>query len=239
MTDRTLDSQILKKLKDKTKRTENTIRKDISILRNLYSNLPINSVAQIYALQNGTSVRTKLTKDEKNSIPNLQIQKPVTIKQKNNTKTKAKKIKNIEFLKYDSEDSFIKDHIYEVNKTYTYKCYTATFILCRKILENFLVGIIVKKYPKTEATKEMYYDTKRGRMRDFSEILEILKKRTQDFGSEKTILERILNRSHKFKDDANLKTHSWYHLVKDKSEIDAHQIQDILNMIKKINDTLH
>jgi len=236
MANRKLDLQIIKKLRGKTGKSENTIRKDISILRNSYSNLPINSVAQIYALENGISVRTKLTKDEKAALPNLQIQKPVIIKQKNKTKSKGVKIKIIEFLKYDTSDSFIQDHIYETNKTYTFKCYTATFILCRKILENLLTDIIIKKFPKNKQTKEMYYDTKRGRKKDFSEILDNLKKKTQHFGPEKTLVERIINRSQKFKDDANLKTHSWFHIVKDKSEIDDYHIQDILNMIKKLEE---
>lgn len=228
---RNLSPEILEKLIKTTKRAEATIRKDIALLGKKYGKLTPNARAQIYALQNGTSILQKLTRDEKNSLPNLEIEKPQKIKE---ISRKPSERKYIEFIKYETVDPFIKYHIIETNKTYTHGCYTATFILCRKILENLITGIIIKKFPKEQRTTEMYYDTKGNRKRDFSEIISNLKRRINEFGTDKGLIDRILNRAEKFKDNANAKTHSWYHIVKSKSEIDDTHVQDIIAMISKL-----
>ena len=172
-----LDKKILEKLKKKTNKAESTIRKDIALLGATYGKLTPNARAQIYALQNGISVRRRLSKEEKESLPNLEIEKPSKITQKG-SKQKRKKI--IEFIKYETNDSFILAHIHETNKAYTFGCFTAAYILCRKILENLITDIIIKKFPKEKKTTEMYFDTKRGRRKDFSEIIDNLKKRAKD-----------------------------------------------------------
>jgi len=46
----------------------------------------------------------------------------------------------IEIAKYDANDKLLKTHLEEINKTYTFGCYTATFILCRKVLENLIIS---------------------------------------------------------------------------------------------------
>lgn len=232
---RKLNPDILDKLKKTTKRADATIKKDIALLGKKYGKLTPNARAQIYAIQNGTSVLQKLTRAEKDSLPNLEIEKPQKISEK---PRKHRVKKYVEFIKYETTDSFIKDHIIETNKTYTHGCYTATFILCRKILENLITDIIIKKFPKEQRTTEMYYDTRSNRKRDFSEIISNLKKRINEFGVYKGLIDRILNRAEKFKDNANAKTHSWYHLVKSKSEIDDTQIQDIIRMIDKLENNI-
>lgn len=229
-----LRPEIIKYIHKKTKKKESTIRSDISRLRRSYGSLSINAVAQLYALQNRTSVLTKLTKEEKNSLPNLRIEKSVILSQKTPKEFKGRKI--ISYVTYQTTDPFINAHIFETNKTYTYGCYTATFILCRKIIENLLTDIIRKKYPpKKKSNVELYFDTSTGRTKDFSVILSNLNKCSQDFGPDKTLLQRIISYSKPFKDDANDKTHSWYHIVKSKKELDQHNIQDILDMIGKLD----
>ena len=179
---RPLDPEILNRLHKLTTLTEGTIRKEISILRQKYASLPINTVAQIFAVQRGFSVVQKLNKDEKAALPNLEISKPLRIE-----KIKKQKSKHIiEFVKYETTNRFIKDHVTETNKAYTSGCYTAAFILCRKIIENLLTDIIRRKYPSNKKQNvEIYFDTCRGRTRDFSEILRNLRKRSKDFGPDR------------------------------------------------------
>lgn len=227
-----LNPEILGRLRKKTGKEESTIRKDISLLRRKYGKLPINAVAQIYALQNGTSVLTKLDKHEKESLPNIEIEKPARVVQK---EPRNRKRRLLEFVHYKTEDPFVKAHILETNTAYTYRCYTAAFILCRKILENLLTDIVRKKFPQNEKENiELYFDTARGRTRDFSEILSNLRRRTGEFGPDKSLLERVLNRADFFKDDANNKVHSWYHIVRSRKELEDTHFQDIIDMIVKL-----
>lgn len=58
---RALNPEILSLLENKTGKAEKTIRNEISLLRRTVSGAPINSVAQIYAVQHGTSIIMKLT----------------------------------------------------------------------------------------------------------------------------------------------------------------------------------
>lgn len=232
MKNRKLEKKILEKLMKKTGRKEKTIRKDLAILRSNFSGLPINSVAQIYAKKNNTTIHTLLTSEEKNKVPNLEFEKPIKIKQSIPSKKTEKKI--IQYLKYDTTDTFIKAHIDEINKAYTFHCYTAAFILCRKIIENLLTDIIRKKYPKMDKSHlEIYFDTSQGRTKDFS-IIKNLRQRSLEFGPDRTLLERLLNKASQFKDDANDKTHSWYHIVRNSKELDEKNVQDIINMIKTL-----
>lgn len=228
-----LNPEIIEYLEKKTKRSENTIRHDISLLRRQFGGLPINTVAQIYALKNKVSVISKLSPEERSKLPNLEIQKPTTIVQKLIKGGKKKQVK--QFIKYETTDPFIKAHIDEVNKCYTFRAYTAAFILCRKIIENMLTDIIRKKYPQNTLTNiELYFDVSKRRTRDFSDIISNLRKHASDFGAEKTLLERILNKSNVFKDDANDKAHSWYHVVRRPKELDDAEVQSIIEMLSTL-----
>ncbi len=233
MTNRELDPEIVSYLSEKTGRTEGTVKKDIYSLRRTHGRLPVNVVAQLYAIKTGHSVFQKLTKDEKAALPIVEVEKPIRISQKGKSTHSKKRI--VQFVSYETDDTFIAEHILETNKAYTFGCYTAAFILCRKIIENLLTDIIRKKYPypKKEAV-ELFFDTSRGRTRDFGEILANLRNRAADFGPDKILLERVLNMSDKFRDDANNKAHSWYHIVR-KPELDATSVQDILQMMGRLD----
>jgi hypothetical protein len=108
--------------------------------------------------------------------------------------------------------------------------------LCRKLIENLLTDLIRTKYPQNNLQNvELYFDISRGRTRDFSEIIQNLKKRSTDFGPDKKLLERALLKSEEFKDDANDKAHSWFHILKSPRELDDKNIQDIVDMIGKLH----
>lgn len=107
--------------------------------------------------------------------------------------------------------------------------------MCRKLIENLLTDVIRTKYPQNNRQNiELYFDTAKGRTRDFSEIIQNLKKRSTDFGPDKKLLERILVKSQEFKDDANDKAHSWFHILKSPRELDDKHIQEIVDMIGRL-----
>lgn len=160
--------------------------------------------------------------------PNSQPQSTKSIKQ-----PKRKKI--LEVVEYETADHFIKGHIQELNKAYTHGCYTAVYILARKIIENLIIDILRKKFPeKNKENKELYFNTAQGRFKDFSEILKNLYDKRGEFGSESKGVERLYSLARKLKDDANDKTHSWYHLVEQKSEIDSLNLKQVIEIIKKL-----
>lgn len=228
-----LSKEIIRILSKKLNKSEGTIRVEISKLRtSKFHGAPLNSVAHIYAQQHGTSVYQKLSKDEKAAIPNHEI---VKNSPKLEAKTPKKRETSFEFVKYETSDHFVKGHFKEINRAYNSKCFTSTFILARKIVENFIIGILMTKYPeKTLANKELYYDTSRGRFRDFSVLLDTLKSKKNDFGTKKEIVERLHTKAKSLKDDANDKTHSLYHLVEGKEEIDNLNFQTIIELIKQL-----
>jgi|CXWK01.1.fsa_nt_gi hypothetical protein len=138
-------------------------------------------------------------------------------------------------IDYDTDDYFKSGHVTELNRAYTYGCYTVAFTLGRKIVENLIIDILKTKYPESnKKNKELYFDTVQGRLKDFSVILNNLKAKKSDFGTENKGVERLCSLAKSLKDHANDKTHSWYHLVKNKSEIDNLQLQMIIEIIKKL-----
>jgi hypothetical protein len=232
-----LNPEILKILIKRTGKKEATVRKDISLLRRKYAKLSINAVAQIYASQNGFSILRKLDKEDREKMPFFEIEKPIEIKRA--TKTKRKNKKHVQFIHYPILDTFRKAHVDEVNRAYGYECHTSAFIMCRKIIENLLIDILRLKFPpKTRKNKELYFDIQQGRFKDFSDILESLKNTKSQFEVDKKIVEKIISLSEPFKEEANDKTHSWYHIVKYKKEIDDIHVQDILDLIAKLEENL-
>lgn len=229
-----LNPEIVKTLSEKLKKSPATIKKNIYLLVKNHSRCTKNAIAQIYAMEHGATVLRKLDKEDKLSLPNIETRRErITITQKHPARRKEDRI--IPFVKYETSDRFRKAHIDEINRTYTYRCYTSAFILCRKVIENLLTDIVRRKYPHNKKEYvELYFDTTRHRIKDSSEILRNLQTRSSDFGQDKKLLERIINRVREFKDDANDKTHSWYHIVRNKKELDDYNVQDIIDMISKL-----
>ena len=228
-----LNPEIIKVLSRKTDLKPTTIRQNISKLRRSYPQCTLNAVAQIYARSLGHTLMQKLKQEDKNTIPHNEVINP---KIKIERKTKREKERIIEFITYKSDDYFINGHIKEINKAFTKGCYTSTYILARKIIENLTLSILVKKYPPSSRTNlDIYYDVAQRRTKDFGVLLKNLLDRKNEFGFEKSsIIERFYQRAKKFKDDANDKTHSWYHLVESKTEIEELKIQGMIELINKI-----
>jgi hypothetical protein len=227
-----LNPVILDYLQKKTNKAKSTIRKDISLIRRNFPKCTINAAAHIYATKNKLSLMQKLDNEDKASLPNLEVENIPKVKIKD--KKTVKKI--VKFIDYESTDYFISGHINEVNKSYTNNCYTASFILIRKIVENLIIDILHIKFPeKKMENKELYFNIPQQRLHDFSIILDNLFKKRTEFGIEgKKIIERLNQLVEVLKKDANDKTHSWFHLVESGEEFKKINVSQIFELIKKL-----
>lgn len=232
-----LDPDILLKIVERTGLKEKTIRNEISSLKLKYPRCTLNAIAQLYASQYGFSVMQKLSKEDKETLPNHEVEKTVIkLKQK---KTNPKE-KIVELIKYETSDHFQKGHISEVNRAYSKGCYTAAFILTRKVIENLIIDLLRTKYPpSSKENKELYYDISRGRYKDFEEVLTKLHEKRNEFhiNSIKKI-KRLYEKAMKFKKSANDAAHSWFYLVKNKTELEDLEIRTIVELLKSIEKEL-
>jgi len=229
-----LNPLIIKKIHNKSKLEETTIRSAISRMKDKYPSLTDNGVAYLYGLQlkkGSVNVRTLLNEEDKKTLPSIEMKPIEKIKiHKNSLKKEIKKV-----IVLQTDDLFINGHIEEINKAYNYGCYTSVVILARKITENFIIDILNSYFPPTtKENKELYFDISMGRSKDFSIILDNFYKKRVDFGTKKPIVEKLYKLAKELKGEANDKTHSWFHLVNRQKEVDDLEIQKIIELIKKL-----
>lgn len=230
-----LDPRIFKILKEKTKKSmkETSIRPSISYIRQKYPFLTLNAAAEVFAKERGFNVTGYLTDEDRQTLTHLQFKPVQTIKT-----TNAQRKKEI-IVSYETKNKWLTSLIDEINRSYTFGCYTACFVLSRKLLENLLIhNIIRKKYPsKLLSDREIYYDIHRKRYHDFSRILVNLKNRSSDFGPDQNVVDRFCQLCDGYKETANEMTHSLYHIAK-KKEITDKNIQDIVDLIIQVEKNL-
>ncbi len=230
-----LKTIILQKLEENNpKLKESTIRSAVSRIRRKYPFLTMNAAAEIYARNKNFTVTRHLDPIDRQVLANLETKKIIVpIKQRSKRNETITMIAN-----YKTDDTLLQKHIDEINRTYTYRCYTATFILCRKVLENLILNILRTKYPENWLEHRVkYVDMKRGRIVDFSVLLTNLGESSKDFVPPyDKLVNRICQLSEGFKDDANDMTHSLYHIAS-KKEIDENKFQEILDLIKKLEES--
>jgi hypothetical protein len=231
-----LDQRILRRLVEKTegKMNEHSVRNALSRIRRKYPSLTLNASAEVFAKKRNFTIARWLNDKDRETLKTLVIEK-VKI-----PSTKARRTKKIVVVaRYGTDDKLLKSHLDEINKTYTHGCYTASFILCRKVLENLLVHhILKKKYPlHTEEHRKKYHDFGRNRNLDFDRILTNLRSSAKDFVSEKSLVERICQLADGFKETANEMTHSLYHIATQK-EMDSKNFQHILDLIGRLEKSL-
>jgi hypothetical protein len=228
-----LDPKIREKLtkwaRTKGHISESSIRPALSEIRRKNPRLTLNAAAEVFARQHDFTVAANLKDKDRESMSGLQIQK-VMIRQ---TSKQVKPI--IKLATYQTEDGLLKAHLDEINRAYTYHCYTAAFILCRKVLENLITHhILRRKYPEpSKEHREKYFDFGRRRFLDFDRLLTNLGKSSGDFGSENKLVKRIVEKSSQFKETANEMTHSLYHIAT-KKEIDDTDFQSLLDLIQEL-----
>lgn len=231
---RKLDSRIVKVLAEKTGRQGSTVKKDIYLLARKFSACTKNAVAQIYAMERGHSVLKLLDKEDRASMPNLSVEEPVTLKKKEGVQ-RRRKDRIVQFLCTRSTEFYKVDHIAEINRAYTYRCFTSCFVLCRKVVENLIVDVLRAKYPPNVAGNlELYFNSAQGRYCDFSVLLRNLGDRSGEFGPDAKLVERIIALATPFKKESNDRAHSWYYIVKNRSELDGMNVQDIVDLLEQL-----
>jgi hypothetical protein len=230
-----LAPRILELLKKKLsgKVSEHTIQSAISRIRGKNPSLTLNAAAEVFASKYHVSVQKYFNERDRDTFKTLKIEK-VSIKTSRPSGRRAV----VEIAKYDTNDKLLKAHLDEINKTYTFGCCTATFILCRKVLENLIIHhILRKKYPtKSQQHREKYFDFVRNGFLGFSVLLSNLRGSANDFPDRK-LVERICALAEGFKDEADDMTHSLYHIAT-KKEIDEKNFQQILDLIAELEKSI-
>jgi hypothetical protein len=223
-----LNPEILKFLSAKRQKSIPTIRSQISVLKRSSPQSTLNAIAQVYAQKHGLSVLRFLSKQDKLTIPQVRIDNTHVLKLKRRKSTERMK----EVFRLETQDNFVKKHVAEINRAYTKRCYTCVFLLARKVFENLVIEILRAKFP---AAPELCYDQHRGRNHDFKDILDNLYKHRVDFGPEKKkAIERLHPKLKPFKDDANDKAHSLFHIVENEKEIDDWHLDTLIDLIVTI-----
>jgi hypothetical protein len=209
--------------------TPATISTRLSEIKKQYPGLTPTAAAQELAIRNHKSLMRFLSDDDKKSLASISRSstpaKPIIIVRKA-SQPKAKII-----LTLTTPDSFVQRHVEEINKAYNAQCYTATFILCRKVMENPVVEILRAKFPKN---RDLFEDNVSHRSLDFSVVLDNLFKKRTDFPTKSfKAIERVKQKATPFKNDANDKAHSLFHIAT-KKEIDDAGIQEIFQLLEAI-----
>jgi len=221
-----LNPKILDYLHERLGKPIGTIRKDLSILKRDYPAASLNAVAQIYAEKYGESVRRLLGKEDKLLIPITPVVRHTVVQSRKNTQGQEK-IKTV--IQFETTDIFLKKHIDEINKAYTKGCYTCVFVLVRKVFENLIIKILRAKYPQNP---EYYLDLNKNRNLDFSVVLDKLYEKRGDFDpNKKGAIERLHQKMKPFKNDANDKVHSLYHIVENSKEVEDWNLDTLMGLI--------
>lgn len=229
-----LNPKIMAILLRKTNMEKNSISVALSRIREDHPSLTLNAAAQVFAKKRGFSVVRHLKDQDRESLKTIEVEKVRIPSVAHRQKTKI-----IEIAKYKTDDKLLKAHLDEINRAYTHACYTATFVLCRKVLENLIIHhILRRKYPEnSKEHREKYFDFNNKRFLDFGKLLKNMWNYSNDYGPEKNLVERICQLADGFKETANEMTHSLYHVAR-KSEIDEKNFQQILDLIMKLEEPL-
>lgn len=227
-----LNPKIWGKLKTKLKGkiSEQALRNKISRTKEKYR-VTLNAAAYLIAKDEGFSIMRWLNDEDIKSLRSVQEVRRIIRK-------RPRKEKIITIARYPTTDKLLEGHLKEINHAYTYKCYTSTFVLCRKVLENLIIQILRRKYPENkEGHRKKYFDFNRGRFLDFGVLLKNLRNSSKEFGPEKQLVKRICEKADKFKETADEMTHSLYNIAT-KKEIDEKNFQHILDLIQKLEEKM-
>ena len=114
------------------------------------------------------------------------------------------------FLKIKDEllpDSFYVGLKNQINKSYNCEVYPAVFILCRKFLENLIIGILSKKYGMSNI--DLFYNEDIGRHHNFNELIKNFKTKINDFKPYIPSLDNaFIKKIEKFRQHGNASAHT-------------------------------
>lgn len=210
----------------------NVVTVRLSEIKREHPQLTPAAAAAELARRKGKSIMRFLDDDDKKSFASIKSEisfSPIIIRAPSRN-TAGKRTPPKPILVFPSPDPFIERHIAEINGTYHASCYTATFILCRKVMENLIAQVLKKKFTSAK-NRILYEDPKNRRSLDFSVVLgNLYKSRTRFSITGSSAIERIKQKATSFKDDANDKTHSLFHIAS-KTEIEEANVQEIFDLI--------
>ncbi len=153
-------------------------------------------------------------------------------------------IKNIisksDLIDIKFEDIFYKNLNQEINRCYKIGAYTASFILSRKLIENLIIDILRKKYPKNEENLKIYCrveNKKAKRFHDLAILLENLKKKKIEFGIDEEIIDEFFKFIKPFRPKANSSAHSII-IWGSKEDLDKLQIEKMIGLLIKVYKSL-
>ena len=134
-------------------------------------------------------------------------------------------------LQYNFQDTFYGNLLNEINKTYYHGCYTASFILIRKLFENLLIDILRNNF-KNE--KSLYLsEHNKKKYNDFSVLLHNLSLKRSEFNFTTTEIDSITDSLKPYRIEANAKTHSIVEFGK-KEDIEKYNVQDTFNLLERL-----
>jgi hypothetical protein len=221
-----LKPEILQALVEITGSDKQSLWVKIAKRKAKYPVLTSNAVAYLIAQDYKRSLMGKLDEEDRASLRDYQLlhrqSSPVIVSTPRRGKANGGRVQKKPIISYVSANPansyFVNEHIKELTDAYYAKCYTAVFILFRKIVENLIIDILRAKFP---GNINLVLDTGQGRYRDFSVVLQNLYNERNAFSHDgKKVIETLYNRVSHFKKDANDKAHSWFHIVETPDEVD-------------------
>lgn len=232
--------EVLERLQEITKMGKESLVQKIS--RKVSSTgLTHNAAAHVIAVENDSTLWGKLDENDKHSWREYQSRlgrqsQTVVIKQVskgrgNNEKGQKKPL--IDYVSYHPNHAhFVNGHIQELTKAYHAECYTAVFILFRKIIENLIIDILRAKFPMR---RDLVYFAAQKRYHDFSVVMENLFNERSAFSADgEKAIARLNGIVGPFRKEANDRTHSWFYLVTSPNEVKDADLPAIIETVKVI-----
>ncbi|MFC7177852.1 hypothetical protein [Halosegnis marinus] len=129
----------------------------------------------------------------------------------------------------NTRDDFYDELIANINDSYRMGVYDGAIVLTRKLLENLVIDLLRKQYPRSEI--DLYYDTDWGKFHMFSTLLETFESKLLDFkhhpGVDATLLEEI----NTLRTSANSDAHS---IVTNRSQAEMEALGDAAEHAAKV-----
>jgi len=140
----------------------------------------------------------------------------------------------LNFNEFSFPDDFYKDLVDEINKCYSVGAYSAVRISTRKLLENLLIDILIKKYPKDV---DKYYNRSKGMHKNFSELIEVFTELKDEFKPLGVDMDKIKELLIKFRNRGNAHAHSIVVKVR-KEDVDKDR-EDLEFLIKVLTQRIY
>ena len=144
----------------------------------------------------------------------------------------------IAFFSWVFDDVFYNNLKKEINSSYRFGLFTATFVLSRKIIENLLIDVLRLKFPQNlENNRFLYFRSKGRRFHDFTVLLKNLEDKIEEFGVDKYIIEELLPLVKVFRPQSNSKAHSIIIVGEEKNLIDT-KVERMVELLLKLKKNL-